>query len=1063
MSLLLLALCGCQLANTKAPPARSPGATRNAGAGVAKPLASAPVPETGSAVIRAVDGKPQRALKPSQKVGLEQGTVLEVSDKARVSPDGAHLIGLDGATLIGLDGATLIAAGGMNMTAGGGSNLIAAGGMNMTAGGGSNLIAAGGMNMTAGSGSNLIAAGGMNLIAAGGMNMVEQGGSNLIAAGGMNLVNGQVGAMMGEVRAPAGLLGKGAAYRLQSERLVPAAGVPVYVRDGAGRFVVGADGQPITTTTDAEGRFLFERYLAFRGLSYFVPLPGDEEGNLGISAFRPRDLASREKVSVDPLATLLSSWIDTTILATQTPDQRVQAVDRLTSQVADVAREVIKDKLGEDWAGAKGDWKPETLASEAERLKKESGPIQGALEAVRRVMTLAGVSSCNTDGVERTKLALQQPVLLAAAPDGSVFVAERYTGILRRYKPDGSVSNLLGPCSPTERRWGSKYLSDLAVVGNQLYAADLLSNAVLRLSFDGQEVVELPAIAELTRDFRPTRDLPRVLAASRDGTLLVGLPDEAKRRSPRLLRYDPATNKTTAEAVPWPGTSSFYFRCLDEAPDGALWAVGSDGVLWLRRAAGEPWEGVYRVAASWPCGLLALPDGNALISDGSSDGVGPQRLRLVTRKGQVSVFAGADTAGLDRETVLIEKARFKLPAGLARLGETILVADSQNGLVRAIEGGKVSIWAGSLAPPGKSLAVESVLNLPGGIAVDSSGRIVLTEIGGNTVRRLENGQLSLIAGGEVAAVDPTSAEPPTSERLDGPTSVAAYGDDVFICEAYGRRLRKRTPDGRLTVLTGAGNTELKAPPAEGIPLLASQVKFADLLSVTVDRQGRPVFSAGSTSIERAQIWRIEPDGTLTWLAGSFTGSWPNPLQTLAGDPRNGKQARDVALSRLAGLAYDKDGNLFLAEPASARVWRIDPAGVITHYAGSGLLATLGKVRDGSAETESDVAATAASLLLPVGLACDSEGRLYIGEVGTRAAEGAAQMGGNTDVLADVPVIEGRVRLITRDGRAHILAGVGSGLQRDSVRNPMGVAVSPDGRLYVVDNGTSQLKEVIVTR
>jgi sugar lactone lactonase YvrE len=1023
-------------------------------------LATAPTrpaaPGQAPATLLGVDAGMAIALEPDQTVPLDASSLVGLDAGTFVSPDGLTLVDASGKVLGSLDGATLIAAGGQNLIAAGGQNLIAAGGQNLIAAGGQNLIAAGGQN--------LIAAGGQNLIAAGGQNLIAAGGQNLIAAGGQNATDedGQprlVGALMGEVKLPAALArgGKGL-YRLASEGLAPAADVVVYVRDAQGRFVVDAAGKPVSTRTDAEGRFLFRGHLAHRGLTCFVPLAGTAGDLRGFSAVRPRDWRTGERLPLDPVSTMLTGWIDTAILGAQPQDRRTRSLNRLTADAASVARGTLARKLGDGWSGASLDWRPATCAAETSRIKQEGGAVAGALEAVQRIMTLAGVDNSRLEGAKRTTVALQQPVRLAVAPDGAVYVAERYTGIVRRFGADGKVDTVLGPGSPTQDRFGTLYLGALAFADGHLYGMPSVADRLYRISADGRTVEEVLALREHVPLAAPSTDTAsQALATGRDGSLLCGAPASQGQpaRILRLARRE-GRDEVTVEAGPAAWTAR-RIAGLAEAADGALWVVSSHGETWLREPSGT-WRKLPYVASRPPCDILALPDGDLLCSRGNSEGTGRQVVERLSRDGKVTPFAGKGPAGLDRTTTPVLEAHFKLPAGLAALADgTVLVADSQNGLVRTIKDDLVSTWAGTTTRR-DTIAAEATLNLPGGLMVDAQGRVLLTEVGANAVRRLEGGNLTLVAGGELAYADGQNRP----DLLDGPATLAPHGEGILICEAYGRRLRKLHPDGRLEVLVGGAGRFLQGPPELGQRVVAAQTRFAELLSVTVDPQGRPVFAAGYKSYEHAQIWRLEDDGSLTWLAGNFEESWPTAILAAPDDPREGKPAKEVPISRLAGLAYDPAGNLYLAEPAAARVFRISPEGVFSTFAGSGFLATFNALKEGTAQNEEERPAREASLLLPTGLAIDAQGNVFIAEVGTRVGAAVAAAV-DTGISDEMPIVEGRVRVVTPDGRARILAGVGSAQQRDAVRNPIGVAVSRDGRLYVVDNGTAQLKEIVVTR
>ncbi|MBW3643195.1 MAG: hypothetical protein KY447_09805 [Actinobacteria bacterium] len=89
----------------------------------------------------------------------------------------------------------------------------------------------------------------------------------------------------------------------------------------------------------------------------------------------------------------------------------------------------------------------------------------------------------------------------------------------------------------------------------------------------------------------------------------------------------------------------------------------------------------------------------------------------------------------------------------------------------------------------------------------------------------------------------------------------------------------------------------------------------------------------------------------------------------ASQPAAGSRPRAVA--PVPGIAADDEGNLFLAEPANHRVRRVDPAGRVTIFAGTGVAGFAGN----------DGAATHARLNGPYDVAVGPGGRVYISDAG----------------------------------------------------------------------------------
>ena len=166
-----------------------------------------------------------------------------------------------------------------------------------------------------------------------------------------------------------------------------------------------------------------------------------------------------------------------------------------------------------------------------------------------------------------------------------------------------------------------------------------------------------------------------------------------------------------------------------------------------------------------------------------------------------------------------------------------------------------------------------------------------------------------------------------------------------------------------------------------------------------------------------RVRRVDSRGIVTTVAGTgqagFAGDGGPATQALLGNdsPR--------------GIAVGADGGLYIADSGNHRVRRVDPRGIITTVAGSGQFGFGG---DGGP-------ATKAQLLGPTGVAAAADGSLYIADTGNR-----------------------RVRRVDPRGVIATVAGTGqagfSGDGRPATQaqlvNPLGVAVSADGSLYISD-------------
>ena len=166
------------------------------------------------------------------------------------------------------------------------------------------------------------------------------------------------------------------------------------------------------------------------------------------------------------------------------------------------------------------------------------------------------------------------------------------------------------------------------------------------------------------------------------------------------------------------------------------------------------------------------------------------------------------------------------------------------------------------------------------------------------------------------------------------------------------------------------------------------------------------------------------DGIITTVAG--TGS--------LGFSGDDGLATAASLSSPIDVMLGPDGSLYIADRGNQRVRRVGPDGIITTVAGTG---TRGFSGDGGL-------ATAASLNAPSGIALGPDGSLYIADQSNH-----------------------RVRRVRPDGIITTVAGTGTqGFSGDgglataaSLSAPIGVALSPDGSLYIVDTSNQRVRWV----
>jgi sugar lactone lactonase YvrE len=202
--------------------------------------------------------------------------------------------------------------------------------------------------------------------------------------------------------------------------------------------------------------------------------------------------------------------------------------------------------------------------------------------------------------------------------------------------------------------------------------------------------------------------------------------------------------------------------------------------------------------------------------------------------------------------------------------------------------------------------------------------------------------------------------------------------------------------------------------------MATEARLAFPYQITVDGEGNLYIA----DRDAHRVRKVDAQGRISTFAGSGTAGF-------AGD---GGSAAAAQLSAPRGVAVDADGNVYISDSGNNRIRRVAPDGTISTFAGSG---NAGFSGDRGKATE-------ASLDLPLALAVDRRGNVYIADYDNN-----------------------RIRQVTRDGLIRTVAGNGgTGATGDggsavdaSVGGPRGIAVDAVGNLYIAQAEANRIRRV----
>jgi len=409
-----------------------------------------------------------------------------------------------------------------------------------------------------------------------------------------------------------------------------------------------------------------------------------------------------------------------------------------------------------------------------------------------------------------------------------------------------------------------------------------------------------------------------------------------------------------------------------------------------------------------PYGVACDVSGNAWVVDS-----GNYTIRKIAPDGMVSTFAGspgqpgsADGTG--------SSARFKTPYGIVLDGSgNLYISDSSNHTIRKITAaGAVTTLAGS---PGQSGSVNgngsnARFKYPRGLALDGAGNLFVADQQNHAIRKVTpSGEVSTFAGtlgqsGFAEGVEGVA-------KLNGPFGLAMDGSgNFYVADTSNNSIRKITSGGVTSTFAGTST-------GGNVDGIGTTARFLQPRGIAIDPAGNVFVSEQVDTIRK-----VTPSAEVSTLAGAY-------LQEGATDGPGGS----ARFYYPEGLAWDAAaGRLLVADAYNHSIRTVTPGGLVGTLAGSPPLS-------GS----QDGLGSAARFYIPIGIAADSTGQLFVAEMGNET-----------------------IRKVAPDGT--VTAFVGSARQSGDAdgtgpaarfRYPMGVALDGAGNLLVCESYGARIRKV----
>jgi DNA-binding beta-propeller fold protein YncE len=474
-----------------------------------------------------------------------------------------------------------------------------------------------------------------------------------------------------------------------------------------------------------------------------------------------------------------------------------------------------------------------------------------------------------------------------------------------------------------------------------------------------------------------------------------------------------------------------------------------------------------------PGGLALGPRNSLYISD-----TGNHVVRAIDSSGRIRTVAGIGDQGFGGDGGPATQAKLLFPRGIAFDPDgNLYIADTQNHRIRRVkQNGIIETFAGTgergHEGDGGS-AIEAKLSWPDCLVFDHGGVLYFTESLNNTIRRITpEGVISTVVGA-----------PGRRGILASPRGIALGPSDVlYVADRDHHRISKINTEGTVTTVAGDGVNHGVSGTGDGGPATSASIPYP--MAVAFD-------PAGNLVIASDRIRRVDKNGVVTTLIGvklgEPEGNDGDPLQTRLGSPEeliyddagalyvadtfrnrvlrldpDGKLNVVAGLTRLPdeidggpaefarhfnpwGVAVSSKGDVFVADTGMNRICRITPDGRFYKVAGKGQPIIRMEGSGPPAQFSGDGRpATLADLDMPIGVAVDNKGNIYIADS-----------------------YNNRVRRVSPDGIIWTIAGNGeNGFGGDGgpattakLSHPMGVAVDSRGNVYIADRQNNRIRRV----
>jgi sugar lactone lactonase YvrE len=342
--------------------------------------------------------------------------------------------------------------------------------------------------------------------------------------------------------------------------------------------------------------------------------------------------------------------------------------------------------------------------------------------------------------------------------------------------------------------------------------------------------------------------------------------------------------------------------------------------------AGDGADGLSALATRLysPADVAFAPDGALVIVDWNNHRIRMRqpdgRLRIVAGVGELGPAALDDEVGdrLNHPTDVTFDAQGRMVIA-AWHNSRIKRLDLATGALEDIAGTGMRSYGGDGGP-----ALECDLNLPASVVYDRAANLLVSDQANQRIRRIDPaGVITTVAGNGKRGFDgdggpalQASFALPVGQR-GHPAAHIALADDgnLFLADTDNQRIRRIGPDGMVATVAGNGTF---GPAGDGGAATDAQLAFP--VDVAIGPEGALYLA----DTENNCVRKVEGGviSTVVGVCGGCGTGLDDPCRCPATDAAcigDGGLASTARLKRPTGIAFDREGNLYVADTLNHRI------------------------------------------------------------------------------------------------------------------------------------------------